>query len=143
MSNLSHRLKEFIEERGLTQKEVELATGIKRSNISEFLSETHTPSFKNFVALLYYFNCSADYLLGLVDIPTDQPLHEVPPFGKRLRAILEERGLAQATVMDDLHISTSVMYKWLSGKSEPCTDSLIRLSTYLECSVDYLIGRVR
>ena len=143
MSNLSIRLAELLSENNLTVPDLAKLLKTDRSNINRFLRGERTPRFSYFIKLLYFFNCSADYLLGLVDIPTDQPLHEVPPFGKRLRAILEERGLAQATVMDDLHISTSVMYKWLSEKSEPCTDSLIRLSTYLECSVDYLIGRVR
>lgn len=132
-----------MEERGINQSDLAVATNIERSNISEFLSDKHAPSFENFIALLYFFECSADYLLGLTDIPTEEPLHPIPPFGERLRAILKERKLTQAKLIKDLRLSSSVPYKWLSGKDKPSIDSLIRLAEYFECTVDYLIGRVR
>ena len=96
MSKLSIRLKEYMEERGINQSELAKATKIKRSNISEFLTDKHTPSFENFISLLLFFNCSADYLLGLTDIHTEEPLHPIPPFGERLRSILAERSITQA-----------------------------------------------
>jgi transcriptional regulator with XRE-family HTH domain len=122
-----------------------LATAIKveRSNVSEFLSGKHLPSFEAFVSLLYFFNCSADYLLGLTDMHTEEPLHEVPPFGERLRALLKAQKISQAQLIRELPISSAVPYKWLSGKNFPSVESLIRLAEYLDCSVDYLIGRVR
>ena len=132
-----------MEERGINQSDLAAATNIERSNISEFLSDKHAPSFENFIALLYFFECSADYLLGLTDIPTEEPLHPIPPFGERLRAILKERKLTQAKLIKDLRLSSSVPYKWLSGQDKPSIDSLIRLAEYFECTVDYLIGRVR
>ena len=143
MSKLSIRLKEYMGEREIDQSSLAKATGIERSNISEFLSEKHTPSFDNFVSLLYFFNCSADYLLGLADIHTEEILHPVLPFSERLRAMLKERNLTQAKLIEDLEISSAVPFKWLSGKNSPSIESLIRLAKYFDCSVDYLIGRVR
>ena len=143
MSNLSNRLKECIQEHGVTQSALAKATGIERSNISEFISEKHTPSYTNFIALLCYFNCSADYMLGLTDIHTEEPLHQPPAFATRLRTLLKEQGLTQTAVIENLPVSASVLYKWLSGKSLPSTDTLIRLATFFDCSVDYLIGRIQ
>lgn len=142
MSNLSKRLQEYMQEKNISQSDLAKITGINRSNISEFLSEKHTPSYAYFKALLYYFDCSADYLLGLTDIHTEECLHPIPPFSERLRVMLAERKISQMQFIKELPVSASVLYKWLSGKSQPSTDTLVRLATYFECSVDYLIGRI-
>ena len=132
-----------MEERSVDQSTLANAIHIERSNISEFLSGKHSPSFEAFISLLYYFHCSADYLLGLTDIHTEEPLHEVPPFGERLRKLLKEQKISQAQLIRELPVSSAVPYKWLSGKNYPSIESLVRLAEYLDCSVDYLIGRVR
>lgn len=82
-------------------------------------------------------------MLGRTDIPTEEPLHPVPPFGERLRFILESFAVSQEKLKRELPVSGSVLYRWLSGKNQPSTESLIRLADYFGCSVDYLIGRIR
>ena len=143
MSKLSERLNELVEESKKTLTEIEKSTGVLHSNLSEFLSDKHTPSYENFVALLYLFNCSADYLLGKDELHTDEPLHEVLPFGPRLRAVMKEQGISQGYMIKTMPLSSSALYKWLSGQSMPSTDSLLRIADFLDCSVDYLIGRRR
>ena len=146
MSNaikLPEILKELMEEHNLTQMELSVKTGIPDGNISNYLSNVYTPNFENFVKLLYHFNCSADYLLGLVEFPPNEILHPVLPFHERLRAILKEKKMSQNQLRLRLEASTSVMYKWTSGKSFPLLESLVRIANALDCSVDYLIGRVR
>ncbi|MBQ2701483.1 MAG: helix-turn-helix transcriptional regulator [Clostridia bacterium] len=125
-----------------TQVKLAEITGITNTNISNFLLEYHTPSYKHFVQLLYAFDCSADYLLGLTEIHTEENLNEVPPFSIRLRFILKTYGVSQEKLKRELPVSGSVLYKWTSGKSNPSTESLIRLAEYFGCSVDYLIGRI-
>ena len=93
MSKLSERLKEYMQEHELSQVKLSELTGIKNTNISDFLVGNHLPSYENFIRLLYFFNCSADYLLGLVDLPTEETLREVPPFHLQLRRLLKEHGV--------------------------------------------------
>ena len=143
MSKLSIRIKEYMEELNLTQAVLAKTLGVAPSNVSDFLKEIHSPSFSCFVKMLDFFNCSADYLLGLTDFHTDEPLHTIPPFKDRLRAMLKERNISQAQLIRDLPISSAVPYKWLSGLNEPSVESLLRLAEYFGCSVDYLIGRIR
>lgn len=81
--------------------------------------------------------------MGLTDIPTEEPLHPVLPFGERLRGLLKAQRISQAKLIRDLPVSSAVPFKWLSGKNFPSMESLVRLAEYLDCSVDYLIGRVR
>jgi transcriptional regulator with XRE-family HTH domain len=143
MSKLSETLKDCMVEAGYTATVLAEKTGILTTNISEYLSGKHQPNLENFVLLLYAFNCSADYLLGLKELHGDEPLHTVPPFKDRLRALLKERKVSQAQLIKDLPVSSAVPYKWLSGLNEPSVESLLRLAEYFECTVDYLIGRVR
>ena len=142
MSKLSERIHEYMQELEYTQVKLAEITGITNTNISNFLLEYHTPSYKHFVQLLYAFDCSADYLLGLTEIHTEENLNEVPPFSIRLRFILKTYGVSQEKLKRELPVSGSVLYKWTSGKSNPSTESLIRLAEYFGCSVDYLIGRI-
>ena len=143
MSNFSLRLKDCINERELTQSSLAEATGISHSNVSGFLSGNHMPYFEHFIALLTFFECSADYLLGLSDLHSEEPLHPVPPFGMRLREVLKEYKTSQGKLIRELPVSASVLYRWLSGKSQPTIPMLIKLANYFDCSVDYLIGRVK
>lgn len=142
MSKLSERLQECIEEAGFTQTELALKTGIGHSNISDYLSDKHTPSFGHFIALITVFHCSADYLLGLTEIHSEEKFLPVPPFSEQLRTILKLHGISQGKLMRDLNISASALYKWLTGAG-PRTDTLKKLADYFGCSVDFLIGRVR
>ena len=132
-----------MEEQGLTQASLANILNIERSNISEFLSGKHTPSYEVFIGLLYQFNCSADYLLGCQELHTEEILHTVPPFSERLRYVLDFRGISQSKLIKEYHVPPASLYKWVSGKSQPSTDTLIKLANILECSVDFLIGRVR
>lgn len=143
MSKLSIRLKELMEEKAINQLELAALSGIDNSSISDFLLEKHAPSYHAFIKLLSHFNCSADYLLGLTEIHTDQVLHPVLPFHERLRAVMKEQKITHEKMIKTMPVSSSVLYKWVSGKSLPNADTLVRISKFLECSVDYLIGRVR
>lgn len=143
MSKLSERLKEFVEERKKKLIEIEEETGIFHSNLSEFLSGVHTPSYDNFIKLVEYFHCSADYLLGLDEIHTEEPLHEILPFGERLREVMKQQKVSQAQMIRDMRLSSSLPYKWLHGIYLPSVSRLMDIAKYLDCSVDYLIGRRR
>ncbi|MBQ5930156.1 MAG: helix-turn-helix transcriptional regulator, partial [Clostridia bacterium] len=63
-------------------------------------------------------------------------------FSEQLRTILKLHGISQGKLMQDLNISASALYKWLTGAG-PRTDTLKKLADYFGCSVDFLIGRVR
>ena len=143
MSKLNERIQEYLQELEINQLTLSKRTGIRHSNISDFIRENHTPSYKNFVKLLYAFDCSADYLLGRSEIHTEEPLYPVLDFGQRLREFLLVNKIPQERLKRELSLSGSVLYKWLSGKSQPSVESLIMLADYFHCSVDYLIGRIR
>lgn len=58
-------------------------------------------------------------------------------FGK----ILQNRQLSLYRVAKDTGIPKSIVYEWASGEREPVSEYLLVLADYLDCSVDYLLGR--
>ena len=102
--------------------------------------DTHT-----FFLLIEVFNCSADYMLGLVDFPFEPTVYYPPlqVYGTRLKELLKERGKTQQAFIADMKISSNLAHKWFSDKTLPGIDYLIRLAEYFDLSVDALIGRVK
>ena len=141
MSNFVERLKEMMADESLSQIELSRKIGVIHTTLSGLISGKHSPNYKSFVRIMEYFDCSADYLLGLDEIHTEEKLFPPQPFSIRLREILKEKGISQEKLKRDLSISGSVIFKWISEKAKPNANSLVMLSKYFDCSVDYLIGR--
>ena len=64
-------------------------------------------------------------------------------FGKRLKALREERNIKQGQFADKIGISRQSMNCYETGKSSPDTETVIRIADFLECSTDYLLGRTK
>ena len=143
MSKLSERLTELKEEHDFTSAQLASLLQVDVSTVNRFLRAERTPEYPCFINLLNVFNCSADYLLGRVDIPGEENFCEASPFHIRLRQLLKDYGISQEKLKHELNISSSLIYRWLKGISQPLTHTLILLADYFDCSVDFLIGRVR
>ena len=61
------RLKELRKNKGLTLKDIQEQTGIKRSTYSDYENENTEPNIKTLIALADYFDVSIDYLVGRSD----------------------------------------------------------------------------
>jgi len=55
--------------------------------------------------------------------------------------ILSQKGISQSRLAEDTSISTGNISDWKRGRSMPSAVKLDELATYLDCSVDYLLGR--
>ena len=141
MSEFVERLKEHMEDANLSVTALAKMIGVTRGTASNIVNGAHMPSTKAFVALVEYFNCSADYLLGKVDIPQRDSFCSVKPFGKILRKCLKDSGKSEYRLQEDLTVSRSLTYRWLHDKATPSVNYYIKLADYFGCSVDYLLGR--
>lgn len=100
------------------------------------------PSVKNLISIAEFFDCSADYLLGLIEFPPEKVKYQpVKPFAERLRLCLNQTHISEYRLQKDLRISDSLTYNWLHGKTQPTVDSLIKLSKYFGLRVDFILGR--
>jgi len=59
------RLQKLRKDKGLTQEALGNALGVSKSSICCYEKGNRTPSLENLIDLMYLFNVSADYLLGL------------------------------------------------------------------------------
>lgn len=59
----------------------------------------------------------------------------------RINELLDAEHISRYALAKRTGISQSAISNWLSGKKEPCIDSLWRLADYFDVTVDYLIGR--
>lgn len=143
LSKLSEGLKELIAEHNLNQVMLAEKLNTGRTKFSDILNGNNAPNFKTFVSIIEYFNCSADYLLGLKEYPCENIAYKpVQPFCERFRAVLEETGKSQYSFINETKTSWSVLHGWLTGKTMPSVDNLVKVAKYFDCSVDYLLGRV-
>ena len=139
------RLTEQMTLNGLDYKALSKALSISASTVYNLRSGRYqTPSTRVLFALIEYFNCSADYLLGLIDFPSDCVTYHSPlaSYGARIRELLKEREETQKVFIENMKLSSNLAYKWLSDKTLPSVEYLIKLAEYFEMSVDSFIQRV-
>ncbi len=55
--------------------------------------------------------------------------------------LMEEKGVQAKELSEMTGISPGNISDWKSGRSAPKADTLIKIADYLNCSVDYLLGR--
>ena len=144
LSKLPDRLQELMLQRDINASGLAEKIGVESSTICRYLNGERLPSFSYFVKLLEEFDCSADFLIGLVEYPAqDVKFLSVPPFSVRFRYLLTERKMSQYMLHKKTNLSYDNFNKWLKGKSSPFLDNLLKLAEAFDCSVDYLIGRVK
>ncbi len=141
LSKLPERLKELMFDKGINAPILAADLQLRSSTVTRYLQGVRLPKFEAFVKMIEYFNCSADYLLGVIDFPRPQTFNPVPPFAAQFRAAMEKCGVSQYALQKRTGITWSNFHKWLNGLALPYVDSLVKLSEGLECSVDYLLGR--
>ena len=61
-------------------------------------------------------------------------------FFERLYLLCENKGIKPNTVAKAIGVSTAIATKWKNGTT-PNGETLTKIADYLDCSVDYLLGR--
>lgn len=62
------------------------------------------------------------------------------PFWERLYELCLKKGCKPNTIAKSIGLSTATATKWKNG-SIPNGEALAKIADYLDCSVDYLLGR--
>ena len=143
MSNFAENLSALMSEQNLKAPALAKILKTDRSNITRYLRGERLPLFNGFIALITYFNVSADVILGRSDYATETQFLPVPPFGQQLRKVMEETKTTQYRIEHDANVSGGSMYKWLKNQSVPTVETLVKLANYMDISVDYLLGRIQ
>ena len=60
-------------------------------------------------------------------------------FSTRIKELRNDKGLGQVELAKELGVSKSVISMWENGLREPSMSSLIKLSTFFNVSINYLV----
>ena len=142
LSKFAENLFSLMTERNLNAPKLAKELNVDRTSITEYLRGKRFPNFKAFVAMLNFFNVSADVLLGRADYSNAKIFYPITPFGTNLRKVMEETNTTQYRIEKELHISGGTMYYWLINQSLPSVLNLDKLADFMDVSIDYLLGRV-
>ena len=120
--------------------------GVSHTTVYDLLKcKYQQPSTIVFFRLLELFHCSADYLLGFLEFPTENVVYHTPlsTYGTRIRELLQKHDIKQKIFCQDMHISSALLYKWLTDKTLPSVEYLVKLAKYFDMSVDIFIKRIQ
>lgn len=62
-------------------------------------------------------------------------------FTDRFIEIIQERQLTPYRIAKETGISQGLMGEYKRGLKVPTVDNLVKIANYLDCSIDYLLGR--
>lgn len=141
MSKFYETLEELIFDRGLDVYGFAKDVQLDASCISDYKNLNSLPSFKNLIRFADYFNCSTDFLMGREESNFNLVFKPCPPFGERLKFVLETMHKKPIDIYGDKGISKSEFFDWKNGKRLPSCENLIKLADKLDCRVDFLLGR--
>ena len=143
MSIFSERLNELMfEHDDIKSEQLGKEIGISGATIRRWLSGGQQIFLSNLIILADYFECSIDFLVGKTENTLDFEPQKCPPFSKRLREVMKEKGVTTYKLRKNTRYGSKYFQQWDSG-SDPLSYTLIELADILNCSVDYLIGRER
>ena len=142
LSKLPERLKILMVDRGVNAPKLAKTLGIGSNTITRYLQGVGTPNFEIFIKLVEYFNCSADFLLGVETQPFyTKNFRPLPEFAQHFREVMAEYNITQYALHKKTGISWNNFHKWLRGERLPYANSLLKLASAMGCSVDVLLGR--
>lgn len=141
LSTFSERLSEQMNEKNILPNDIHITLKINLSHIYTWLRGENLPSLNTAIELSEYLNCSIDFLFGRTENNLAINFNIVEPFNIRLQKIIYEKKLSNFKFSKEVGIPRSALHYWLKDKNKPSLDSLIKIANYIDCSIDYLIGR--
>lgn len=134
--------KELIFDYNTSIPEISKNTNIDDSILYDYLHGIY-PSIKYAVVLANYFGCSLSFLMGVDTASNKNKLKEnynLSLFSQRYDKLLEKNKITHFKLCKLTGLNYSSHYSWRRGAS-PSMKSLVIISEYFGCSIDYLIGR--
>ena len=68
-------------------------------------------------------------------------MYEAPQIAERIKVRAKLQNVLIKDMLKDCGLSKNALSSMLSGGSTPKSENLAKIADYLDCSVDYLLGR--
>ena len=137
MSNFAESIKELIGETKIS--EISAKVNISIPVIYKYLRKESMPKLHNAVSLAKYFECTLDYLFGLSDKRERLNGKELL-YDTAFRNVLSEAKCTRYILQKQTQIPSQSIDDWYHGKREPSIPHLIKVASYLGCTLDKLAG---
>lgn len=140
--NFKEILQDLLVENNINAKILSGVIDIDHSSLYEYLSGT-LPNVTNAVTIANYFNCTLNFLFGLDNLPNEFKFKNVfnsSLFFTRYKKLLDEKNISHHKLCNETGVNKSSYWLWSKGSIPKC-DTLLKIARFLDCSIDYLIGR--
>lgn len=141
LANFVERLEWFMFENKVTVRELPKNIEISNMCIYNYLESRRIPAIDKLIKFANFFDCSIDYLVGRSESIKTSNYHDCIDFSIHFQNILVQFNINYYRLSKETKISESVFFNWLKGKCKPKIENLYKVADYLDCSIDYLIGR--
>lgn len=68
-------------------------------------------------------------------------MYEAVHIAERIKSLAKQKKIQIKTMLEGCNLSKNTLSSMLSGGSTPKSENLAKIADYLDCSVDYLLGR--
>lgn len=143
LSNFGDFITEQLIRSDISVFELSKRSGINNSVIKRWQTAEFMPSLDSLIRIADYFNVPIDFMIGLSDYPTLVRLDPPCTFAHQLQLLMQQRNLTSYRLAKDCNVGRAAVSKWLLEQRVPNFESIVIVAQYLNCSVDFLIGRGR
>ena len=131
------KILELIEEKGITKSYICLKLGLANNYLAEVKKGKAKLSDERIALIADILGTTSAYLKGEQEDFTINTTINLDNLFLRMDAL----GVKAVNITEATGISSGNISDWKSGRSMPSAIKLDALATYLDCSVDYLLGR--
>lgn len=146
---LRERIAQLVEGSGLEKHDVARKFGVSRTVLYAYFRGVNVPGVQTLLKAAECFGVTVGWMLGeredTGEVPELRPETDRVEFTKqvlqkRLRQLIDERGVTQYAVARDIGVSEHTVCNMMTGYTLPFVHTLIALSEYFGVSVDWLLG---
>ena len=140
MDKFADILKDLVLETGLSVNQIAKKSGVSATQYGKYLKGSF-PNISVALRISKFFDCSLDYLFGLVEEKKKNKYdsYDLGLFVDRYTKLLEENKISNWKFAQNFGFSESSLRRWKKF-DYPNLETLIIIAKELSSSIDYLVG---
>ena len=137
------RLQKTMKDKGVTQRELAEAIGVKHAAVSSWQSGRTKIGAGQISQVAKYLDVSPEWLLGIADDPAapygDFAVQSDRDITERITKLMKQGKVSQQALADALGIRRATVSYWQTGRTAPRAEQIKSIADALGVSVEYLI----
>lgn len=148
-------IKNLCKEKSITISSLLKESNIRKSLIYDMEKRDKTPSAEILEQIADYLDCSVDYILGRTELsetantsssdvqnkPTSDNMYNAQDAADRIKLKAKEKNIHVKKLLEECDLNKNAISSMVSRGSWLQANNLAKIADYLDCSVDYLLGR--